>query len=178
MSFFAGKQPATPLTFAFATEADARAVASVRNAAADHLSRIYGNGHWSWLTSERSLLRDLGRPRWCRVLLARDGNDVIATLLLQTKKPWAIDAAYFTSVRRPLYLLSMAVHPDYQRQNVGRMLLKEAEARAREWPAQAIRLDAFDAPAGAGAFYTKCGYREVGRVAYHGTPLIYFEMVL
>src|SRR6185312_4223108 len=178
MSLSVGQQPATPLTFAIATAADGRAIASVRNAAADHLTRTYGNGHWSWLTSERAVLRDLNSPRSCRVLLARDGNDVIATLLLQTKKPWAIDAAYFTSVRRPLYLLSMAVHPDYQRQHVGRMLLKEAEARAREWPAQAIRLDAFDAPAGAGAFYTKCGYREVGRVVYHGTPLIYFAFVL
>lgn len=178
MSLSADRQPATSLTFAIATEADARAIASVRNAAADHLSRIYGNGHWSWLTSERAVLRDLGRPRWYRVLLARDGSDVVATLLLQTKKPWAIDTAYFTSVRRPLYLLSMVVHPEYQRQNVGRMLLKEAEAHARSWPAEAIRLDAFDAPAGAGDFYTKCGYREVGRVVYRSTPLIYFEFVL
>jgi len=178
MSLLAGKRPVIPLTFAVATEADARAIASVRNAAADHLTRCYGNGHWSWLTSERAVLRDLNSPRSCRVLLARDGNHVIATLLLQTKKPWAIDSACFTRVRRPLYLLSMVVHPDYQRQNVGRMLLNQAEAHARAWPAQAIRLDAFDAAAGAGEFYTKCGYREVGRVVYHGTPLIYFEMLL
>jgi GNAT superfamily N-acetyltransferase len=72
----------------------------------------------------------------------------------------------------------MAVHPEFQRQGLGRLLLKEAEAVARAWPADAIRLDAFDADAGAGAFYAKCGFREVARVAYKQDPLIYFEMIL
>jgi GNAT superfamily N-acetyltransferase len=69
----------------------------------------------------------------------------------------------------------MAVHPELQRNGVGRLLLKEAEAIARAWPADAIRLDAFDAEAGAGGFYAKCGWREVGRVTYRKDPLIYFE---
>ena len=40
-----------------------------------------------------------------------DGDEgvIVGTLRLVTKKPWAIDPAYFASVRRPLYLLSMAV---------------------------------------------------------------------
>jgi hypothetical protein len=46
------------------------------------------------------------------------------------------------------------------------------------WPADAIRLDAWDAQAGAGEFYRKCGYREVGRAAYRKTRLIYFELAL
>jgi hypothetical protein len=36
----------------------------------------------------------------------------------------------------------------------------------------------FDGEAGAGAFYAKCGFREVGRVVYRNVPLIYFEMLL
>ena len=32
--------------------------------------------------------------------------------------------------------------------------------------------------AGAGSFYAKCGFREVGRVRYRTVPLIYFEMLL
>jgi GNAT superfamily N-acetyltransferase len=72
----------------------------------------------------------------------------------------------------------MAVHPDLQGRGVGRLLLKEAENVARAWPADAIRLDAFDAEAGAGAFYAKCGFREVARVTYKRNPLVYFEMVL
>jgi ribosomal protein S18 acetylase RimI-like enzyme len=166
------------LNFAIATEADAPGVSAVRNAAAERLTQQYGPGHWSWGTTERAVLRDLSRPRFSRTLIARDGNKIIGALLLQTKKPWAIDVSYFTSVPKPLYLLGMAVHPDCQRQKIGRLLLEEAEAHAREWPAQAIRLDAFDAAAGAGGFYSKCGYREVGRVVYRNSPLIYFELVL
>jgi hypothetical protein len=49
---------------------------------------------------------------------------------------------------------------------------------AAQWPADAIRLDAFDAEAGAGGFYSKCGFREVGRVSYRNVPLIYFEMLV
>jgi hypothetical protein len=49
---------------------------------------------------------------------------------------------------------------------------------ARHWPADAIRLDAFDAEAGAGAFYARCGRREVGRTSYRNTPLTYFEFLI
>jgi hypothetical protein len=48
----------------------------------------------------------------------------------------------------------------------------------RAWPGDAIRLDAYDAEAGAGKFYAKCGFRERGRVVYRKTPLIYFELIL
>ena len=65
-----------------------------------------------------------------------------------------------------------------QRKGVGRLLLKKAEELARAWPADAIRLDSFDAAAGAGPFYAKCGYREVGRVTYKQDPLLYFELLL
>jgi GNAT superfamily N-acetyltransferase len=65
-----------------------------------------------------------------------------------------------------------------QRQGIGRLLVAEAVKQARAWAANAIRLDAFDADAGAGAFYAKCGFREVGRVTYRKAPLIYFELVL
>ena len=103
---------------------------------------------------------------------------MVGTLCLQTKKPWAIDVKYFTSVEKALYLIGMAVHPDWQRKGVGRAIMKEAKRIAREWPSQAIRLDAWDAKAGAGEFYAKCGFREVGRVVYKAAPLVYYEMVL
>ena len=113
-----------------------------------------------------------------RVLIARTNGKIVATLNLTTKKPWAIHPAYFTKVRRPLYLLAMAVAPDKQRMRIGRRLLDEARSIAQAWPCDAIRLDAYDAKAGAGGFYAKCGYREVGRVTYRKAPLIYFESLL
>jgi GNAT superfamily N-acetyltransferase len=72
----------------------------------------------------------------------------------------------------------MAVDPLVQRRGIGRRLVREAIAAGRAWPADAIRLDAYDAEAGAGPFYAKCGFREVGRVSYRGNPLVYFELLL
>jgi len=49
---------------------------------------------------------------------------------------------------------------------------------ARDWPAEAIRVDAYDGPSGGGPFYARCGFTEVGRTIYRGVPLVYFEMLL
>jgi GNAT superfamily N-acetyltransferase len=103
---------------------------------------------------------------------------IIGSFEFQTRKPWSIDRSCFAEVPRPLYLLAMAVLPSLQRQGIGRRLLDEAAAIARDWPAQAIRLDAYDADAGAGPFDARCGYRQVGRAVYRGTPLIYYERLL
>lgn len=164
--------------FATATEADAGAIAALRTAASAHLTKQFGQGHWSSPATERSVLRDLGRPKFSKTLIARDGKSIVATLCLQTKKPWAIDTAYFTAVEKALYLINMAVHPDRQRQGLGRKILKHAETVARNWPSQALRLDAWDAAAGAGPFYAKCGFRQTGRKIYRGSPLIYYELLL
>jgi len=167
------------LVFATATNPDASSLAALHSAAAEDLTRRFGHGFWSSPPSERAILNELRRPKFARIVIARsDDHRIIATLRLATKKPWAIDTAHFTKVTRPLYLTGMAVHPEFQRQGIGRLLLNEAEAIARAWPADSIRLDAFDADAGAGAFYAKCGFREVARVTYKQDPLIYFEMIL
>ena len=142
---------------------------------AERLTRDFGRGHWSNAPSERGVLFGLRRST---VYVARRRGRIIATLALSTRKPWAIDKKYFSPATRPLYLTSMAVEPKLQRQGIGRLCMVEAARAARTWPAHAIRLDAYDAPAGAGAFYARCGYTEVGRVSYKGTPLIYYELLL
>jgi GNAT superfamily N-acetyltransferase len=101
----------------------------------------------------------------------------VATFALQTIKPWSIDRTLYAPCRRPLYLTAMAVHPDEQGKGIGRECLGEALRIAKEWPADSLRLDAFDADAGAGGFYSKCGFREVGRGCYRTVPHIYFEAV-
>jgi hypothetical protein len=53
--------------------------------------------------------------------------------------------------------------------------LEDALAVVREWPADVVRLDSYDATAGAGGFYARCGFDERGRVVYRGTPLLYLE---
>jgi GNAT superfamily N-acetyltransferase len=77
-----------------------------------------------------------------------------------------------------LYLHDVNVDPSVQRRGVGRQLIEHAKIVAREWPASAIRLDAYDGPGGGGAFYTKCGFAEVGHTVYRNVPLVYFELLL
>ncbi len=163
------------LSIALAAPADAPDLAALHTAVAERLTRDFGQGHWSSVVTEKGVLRNMEHNR---VLVARDGDRLVGTLSLVTKKPWAIDPAYFTAVRRPLYLLNMAVDPASQRGGIGRFLVEEAKAVARAWPAEAIRLDAYDAEAGAGVFYAKCGFREVGRVVFRTVPLAYFEALV
>jgi GNAT superfamily N-acetyltransferase len=171
------------LSIAVASEADAAELAALRTDVADHLTRRYGQGHWSALVTERGERRSL---KATRIIVARDvisdasdgASAIVGTFRLGIKKPWAIDTAYFTDVARPLYLTDMAVAPSQQRQGVGRRLIEEAKEAAAAWPADALRLDAYDHAAGAGGFYAKCGFRQVGRVTYRGVPLLYFEWMV
>jgi|SRR3954468_4913094 ribosomal protein S18 acetylase RimI-like enzyme len=163
------------LSFTLAGPTEAAALAELRSAAARDLTRRYGEGHWSVEPSERGALADL---RHAEVWVARRRRAIVGTYRLATKKPWAIDRTYFSDCRRPVYLTNMAVHPEFQRQGIGRRCLEHALDRVRRWPADAIRLDAYDADAGAGGFYDRCGFREVGRVTYRSTPLVYFELLL
>lgn len=163
------------LAFAVATPAEAPAIAALRNAVADDLTARHGRGWWSGHCTGRGVLADM---RDAIIIVAREGTRIVATLRLATRKPWAIDRAYFTAVPRPLYLTSMAVVPEAQRRGLGRACMAHAMDRARAWPAQSICLDAFDHVAGAGPFYRKCGLLERGRATYRGVPLIYFELLV
>ena len=110
--------------------------------------------------------------------VGRDGKRILTVLRLATKKPWAIDVSYFTPVTHPLYLTGMAVSVAHQGQGLGRLALEDACEVAVAWPADALRLDAYDAEAGAGPFYATCGFRERGRVVYKGDALRYYELLL
>lgn len=158
-----------------ARASDVAELSRLRTAAADRLTEEHGNGHWSSPVTEAGVRRGLPHAR---VIVARHRESIVGTLRLATKKPWAIDVGYFTRVPKALYLTDMAVDPRHQRRGVGRALLEEADRAARTWPADAIRLDAYDAAAGAGGFYRSCGYREVGRVVYRTVPLVYYERIL
>ena len=158
-----------------ATADDVLDIVTLRAAVAAELTAQYGKGTWSGVSTERGVLFDM---RNSKVFVLRQQRKLVATLSLTTKKPWAIDRRYFSACNRPLYLFSMAVAPALQRQGIGRLCLAEAIKLCQQWPAAAIRLDAYATPAGAGQFYTKCGFRAVGRATYRGCPLEYFEMLL
>lgn len=163
------------LRFRNATPKDVGVIAALQNAAAGALTVRFGEGHWSSLMNEGSAELAL---RHARVRLGCSGKRALTVLRLATKKPWAIDVSYFTPVKRPLYLTGMAVSVPHWGRGLGRLALEDGRAIATAWPADAIRLDAYDALAGAGAFYANCGFRERGRVTYRKNPLIYYELLL
>jgi len=163
------------LRFRDATLRDVPAIAALQNAAAGALTARFGPGPWSALVTERVAAHAL---RHARVRIGREGNRILTVLRLATRKPWAIDVSYFTPVKRPLYLTGMAVAVAHQGQGFGRTALADACLTAAEWPADAVRLDAYDADGGAGGFYSRCGFTERGRVSYKGDPLVYYERLL
>jgi GNAT superfamily N-acetyltransferase len=163
------------LTFRDAALKDVPTIAALHNAVAGALTARFGEGHWSSLVTERGTAI---AQRHARVRVGNTGTRIVTVLRLAPKKPWAIDVTYFTPVKRPLYLTGMTVAVAQQRQGLGRLALADAVAVARELAADAIRLDSYDAEAGAGPFYAKCGFTERGRVVYKGDPLVYYELRL
>ena len=163
------------LRFRDASLDDVPIIAGLQNAAAGALTARFGAGHWSSLVTERSAALS---QRHARVRVGRSGKRILTVVRLATKKPWAIDVSYFTPVKRALYLTGLAVSVAHQGYGLGRLAMEDACEVARALPADAIRLDAYDSPAGAGDFYVKCGFKERGRVVYRGDPLVYYELLL
>ena len=112
------------------------------------------------------------------MLIGRQRGRLLTVLTLAPKKPWAIDPTYFSPSKRPLYLTDMAVAVRFQGRGLGRQAMLDARRVARAWPADTMRLDAYDAEAGAGGFYAKCSFAERGKVVYRKTPLVYYELRL
>jgi|SRR5688572_2360280 len=161
--------------FDIATPDDIPGVIAVRVNAAEDLTERFGGGHWSGHATERGVAWDLKQGK---VLIARRGASIVGTLKLSTRKPWAIDASYFTPCEHPWYLTNMAVDPTHQGKGIGKRSVLEAVRLVKEWGGDAVRLDAYDAAPGAGAFYEKCGFTERGRVTYRITPLVYYELLV
>jgi GNAT superfamily N-acetyltransferase len=111
-----------------ATAAEADEIAAVRVAAADDLTVRFGKGLWSSNATANGVLFAMKRGR---VIVAVREGVAVGTLTLSTYKPWAIDKSYFTRVKTPIYLTSMAIAPNAQGQGVGRAMLN-AETRTRD----------------------------------------------
>ncbi len=162
-------------SISLAKTSDARALAALRMAVADDMTRQFGKGDWSAGPSTVAVVRQV---RASHVLLARQGESIVGTVRLTAARPWAIDASCFTPVSSALYVLGLAVAPDCRGFGIGRQLMEAAKDAARAWPAQALWLDAYDNAAGAGSFDMKCGFRQVGRTKFREMPLVYYEWVV
>jgi GNAT superfamily N-acetyltransferase len=162
----------TEALISVAKRSDARALADLRSAVARDMTRQFGEGHWSPCPSKAEVVRQM---RASHVLVARGDDQIIGTVRLTRALPWAIDSSSFTPVTTALYVLGLAVAPDWRGMGIGQCLLGAAKDTARSWNAQALWLDAYEHRAGAGPFYMKCGFKMVGRTQYREVPLIYFE---
>lgn len=163
------------LTIFLATADDAQAIADVITEAAQDLTNKHGQGHWSAVATKKGILTSMSKAK---VLVAKVDNKIVGTVRLTSSRPWVIDPAYFTPVNRPIYLVDMAVRPGYQRMGVGRTLIEQAKAMSAALTGDSIRLDAYEGIAGAGGFYEKCGFTEMGHISYKNVPHIYFEWLI
>ena len=162
------------LSFRFATEADIAELLELRLAIDADQQQRFGDDRYATTDTERSVARSL---KSSRILVVTRSGRIVGLVSMGTKKPWAIDLEYFSPVSKALYLHSVNVHPTLQRSGIGRQLMERVKQLAKEWPVDAIRLDAYDGPSGAGPFYKKCGFEKLGHAVYRTVPLIYYEYV-
>jgi GNAT superfamily N-acetyltransferase len=165
----------TALSFRLATEADIPALLALRLAIDTDQAKRFGDDRYVTTISEKSVARSLNSSR---VLVATRRGRIVGLVSMGTKKPWAVDLKYFTPACKAVYLYSVDVSPQLQRCGIGRQLMDRVKGMAKEWPVDAIRLDAYDGAAGAGPFYEKCGFKNLGHKVYRSVPLVYYEFVL
>lgn len=154
---------------------DAESIAALRNAVADDLTFRHGRGPWTAYATTAAVLLDL---RNSRLHVALHRGEVIASLVLATRRPWAVAAPSATQAERPLYLCALAVAPECQRQGIGRACLEAAVGIARRAKADAVHLCAFAHAAGNGEFFRRTGWREIDCVSVHGAPCLCFERLV
>ena len=150
-------------------------IASIRDESARDLLRRFGPGHWAGDSKVDGLKRELKKGKL--LYLVRSGVEVVATFAISETGPKFLKPAWFADPAAPvMFLTAMAVAPAWQRRGVGiwcmKFIAKAAGARGAAW----VRFDAYDASAGASAFYLKCGCVKVRRFGFNGVRLIAFEM--
>lgn len=174
------------LTISEATPNDVAEILALRLAVGARMQERFGDDRWAPPINEGSVLRLFKGPRTrksdgetlIKILIGKSRGEIVALTRMQTKKPWAFDLKYFSADVKAVYLGDVEVSPKFQGHGFGTQLMEAAADDARAWPADAVRTSAYDGVAGAGPFYSKCGFREMGRVTYRTIPMIYFEMIL
>ena len=159
-----------------ASREDAMDAFNIRRSAADLLTSVHGEGHWSTVTSVKTIRKHAEAGL---VYLFFEGDSPIGTFHLVDRKIGFYKKEWFEIPDQPaFYLMHMALHPDRQRKGLGREMMIEIEAIAVNKSIHSIRFDAYNADAGAGKFYEKCGYQLVHKGSFNSVALLYFEKVL
>jgi GNAT superfamily N-acetyltransferase len=163
-------ESAHSLSIGPASADDAVEIAALLTEAREALSQHRGRRRRA--VRVESVRREIGRSL---VLIGRVEGEIVATARLDRRKPWAARLDDFIPSPTAIYVHDVAVAPLHQRRGYGRGILNHVYEIARERKIKALRVDAYDAPWGAGEFYLRCGYVEVSRTTYRGVPLSWFE---
>ena len=106
-----------------------------------------------------------------QVYLSNGGEFLIGTL---EKRIVAMGAFRKTSAERA-EIKRMRVHPDFQGNGYGQLILDELERRAKMVGYTSLHLDTSVVQIAAQKLYMKNGYRETGREIHRGLECILFE---
>ena len=155
---------------------DARHVREIRLRAAEHLTGRYGVGHWSGVSTLRTLKKHALESS---IFAVESAGTMVGTFTLSEKKIGFYRKSWFANPEdAAIYLTDMAIDPAEQRKGTGRWCMVQIESIAQSRGILEVRFDAYDAPAGAGAFYRKCGYTRVHWGSIGSTALEYYEKSL
>ena len=136
--------------------------------------RAAGIDQWDELYPSRNIIEQDIQTGTAYVL--RIHSEIVAMYVLNDQQdpvygevPWAYPARKVCLVHR------LMVHPGHSGRGYARLLMHDAEDRARAAGADVMRLDAFDANPRACALYVGLGYRYAGDVRFRKGLLRCYE---
>lgn len=169
------------LQFGIALAEDAKAVEEMRRLAAQDLTARFGQGHWSGESKlagirERIKLGDEETLRPSTLFVLRKDRLAVASLVLSRHMPSFWKASYWKEPKAiAVGVTNLVVHPQYQRQGLGRLIMDGAEKHSRDRRIEFMRLDAYTDNPISTNFYRALGYDERIAIDLRGTKLTLFE---
>lgn len=169
------------LTFELARMEHAKAIERMRNAASEDLTARLGEGPWtgkSRVASIRDRIEqgDPANLRYRTLYVACRASEAVGSVIVSTFPIGFWKKEYWRDPKAVgLGVYSLTVHPEHQRQGVGRFLMESVESLARDHQIAYVRLDAFSANPISTAFYRTLGYDEQREIDLRGTKLTLFE---
>jgi GNAT superfamily N-acetyltransferase len=165
---------AVKLKLILAESQDAEAIASLRNAVTDELTFNHGKGPWTVHHKTADVLADL---RNAKLYVALRRDEVIASVTLSAKPTTAGKTPLKSAEKKPLYLTSICIAPEYQRRGYGRACIDEAIRLAKRAKADGIIATTYSTlETSIGEFYLRCGFKASVPSGDHSASLRHYEL--
>ena len=169
------------LRFRQAQRVDVDSIFEMRNASANSLTKLLGEGHWSGQARRQSIrVRiDCGNPdnpRKLTLYVATMNEFPVGSVCVSSFPPGFWKRQYW---REPcavaLGVFHLVVHPTYQRKGIGRFLMQQVELIARSHGIDYVRLDAYSLNPVSREFYRSLGYEERHSIDVRSVALVMME---